>query len=188
MKQTLKLKEIVVIALLSVLIGVVFTTLDSIYKPLKTLAGPLGGDIINGLYLLSALLPMYIVRKPGSALIGSIFTGLVNLLMGSPYGIHIIVAALLQGVGVEIIVALRGYKKYSFLQMSLSGILAMLLVTARDYFVFGLSFYGSLLPAAIGIRILSAIIFGAGITIALSNGLKATGVLNGFKISSRSDW
>ncbi len=48
MKQTLKLKEIVVMAMLSALMGVVFMGLDSIYQPLTTIAGPLGGDIIYG--------------------------------------------------------------------------------------------------------------------------------------------
>lgn len=63
MKQTLKLKEIVVMAMLSVLMGVVFMGLDSVYQPLTTIAGPLGGDIIYGVYLISALLSMYIVRN-----------------------------------------------------------------------------------------------------------------------------
>ncbi len=112
MKQTLKLKEIVVMAMLSALMGVVFMGLDSVYQPLTTIAGPLGGDIIYGVYLISALLSMYIVRKPGAGIIGSLFTGLVNLLMGSPYGIHIIVASLLQGAGVEIAVAIKNIQNF----------------------------------------------------------------------------
>ncbi|MCS4525334.1 ECF transporter S component [Clostridium botulinum] len=40
MKQTLKLKEIVVMAMLSALMGVVFMGLDSVYQPLTTIAGP----------------------------------------------------------------------------------------------------------------------------------------------------
>ncbi|NFC99727.1 ABC transporter permease, partial [Clostridium botulinum] len=51
MKETLKLKEIVVMAMLSALMGVVFMGLDSVYQPLTTIAGPLGGDIIYGVYL-----------------------------------------------------------------------------------------------------------------------------------------
>lgn len=184
MNKKLKLKEIVVMALLSALIGVVFTFLDSIYQPLTTIAGPVGGDIIYGIYIISALISMYIIRKPGAGLIGSLFTGMVNLLMGSPYGIHIIVASLLQGVGVELGVAIFKYKKYSFIPMSIASILACLLVTLRDYFIFGFALYGKLMALMIMVRLLSAVILGAGFTIALLKGLKVTGVLNGFNINT----
>jgi len=187
MKQTLKLKEIVVMAMLSALMGVVFMGLDSIYQPLTTIAGPLGGDIIYGVYLISALLSMYIVRKPGAGIVGSLFTGLVNLLMGSPYGIHIIVASLLQGAGVEIAVATRKYSKFSYFQMSIASILAMILVTMRDYFIFGFQLYPKLIPIMLIIRVVSSIIFGAGLSIALGKALKSTGVLNDFKISKGSE-
>ncbi|MCW6078888.1 ECF transporter S component [Clostridium sporogenes] len=187
MKQTLKLKEIVVMAMLSALMGVVFMGLDSVYQPLTTIAGPLGGDIIYGVYLISALLSMYIVRKPGAGVLGALFTGLVNLLMGSPYGIHIIVASLLQGAGVEIVVAIRKYSKFSYFQMSIASILAMILVTMRDYFIFGFNLYPKLIPIMIIIRVVSSIIFGAGLSIALGKALKSTGVLNDFKISRGSE-
>ncbi|KEI89785.1 ABC transporter permease [Clostridium botulinum B2 433] len=187
MKQTLKLKEIVVMAMLSALMGVVFMGLDSVYQPLTTIAGPLGGDIIYGVYLISALLSMYIVRKPGAGVIESFFTGLVNLLMGSPYGIHIIVASFLQGAGVEIAVAIKKYSKFSYSQMSIASILAMILVTMRDYFIFGFQLYPKLIPIMLVIRVISSIIFGAGLSIALGKALKSTGVLNDFKISRGSE-
>ncbi|MFV3012881.1 ECF transporter S component [Clostridium botulinum] len=187
MKQTLKLKEIVVMAMLSALMGVVFMGLDSVYQPLTTIAGPLGGDIIYGVYLISALLSMYIVRKPSAGVIGSLFTGLVNLLMGSPYGIHIIVASFLQGAGVEIAVAIKKYSKFSYFQMSIASILAMILVTMRDYFIFGFQLYPKLIPIMLVIRVISSIIFGAGFSIALGKALKSTGVLNDFKISRGSE-
>ncbi|MDO7204786.1 ECF transporter S component [Paraclostridium bifermentans] len=57
--------------------------------------------MIGGIYFLSALLPAFIVRKPGAAITGSLFTGIMNLLLGSPYGIHIIVASALQGIAVK---------------------------------------------------------------------------------------
>lgn len=187
MNKKLKLKEIVVIAMISVLIGVVFTFLDSLYQPLQAIAGPLGGDIINGVYLLSALLPMFIIGKPGAALIGSLFVGVVNLLLGSPYGINIIVAAALQGIGVEVILAGYRYKHYGALQMCLAAVLASLMVTVRDYFVFGFQLYGSLVPIMIIVRVISAVIFGGLLTIALGKALEATGVLKGFNIKMRSE-
>jgi len=185
MENKVSLKEIVVLAMISVLMGVVFTGLDSIYEPLTALAGPFGGAIIYGIYLISALLSMYIVRKPGAGLIGSLFTGVVNLLMGSPYGIHIIVASALQGIGVEIPVFFGKYKKFNMLNMSIGAVLAMILVTIRDYFVFGFGLYGNLIPAIFLVRTISSIVFGAGLTIVIGKALLSTGVLNGFKIADK---
>ncbi|NLY77264.1 MAG: ECF transporter S component [Tissierellia bacterium] len=186
MNSRITLKEIVVLAMISALMGVVFTGIDSIYEPLTALAGPFGGAIIYGVYLISALIGMYIVRKPGAGLIGSLFTGVINLLMGSPYGIHIIVASTLQGLGVEIPMFLGKYKKFNLLQMSIGAVLAMILVTIRDYFVFGFGMYGSLMPAIFAVRTISSIVFGAGLTIVIGKALLSTGVLNGFKIAAKS--
>lgn len=184
----MKLKEIIVIAMLSALIGVVFTGLDSLYGPLQALAGPVGGDFIYGLYLVSALLGMYVVRKPGAGLMGSLFTGLVNLMMGSPYGIHIIVAALLQGAGVEIGMSLFKYKKFNFMSMGIAAVIAMICVTARDYFIFGFALYASLIPIMLVIRVASSLVFGAGLTMALGQAIKATGVVSGFNIGRKSEY
>lgn len=183
MENKLKLKEIVVIAMLSAILGVVFTGMDSLYQPIQNIFGPLGGDMIGGIYFVSALLPAFIVRKPGAAITGSLFTGIMNLLLGSPYGIHIIVASALQGIAVEIVLAIGGYKKYSIISMALAGMLATVFVTTRDYFVFGLDLYGNMMFIMIGIRLISAALLGGGLSIALGNGLKSTGVLNGFKIN-----
>ena len=184
MKNKLKLKEIVVAAMISVIMGVVFTFIDSMYQPIQALLGPLGGDSIGGLYYVSALLSIYIIRKPGSALMGSLFTGIVNLLLGSPYGIHIIIASALQGIGVEIVMAITRYKKYNFVTMALSSLLAALLVTCRDYFIFGLDLYAGMIPLMLLVRAVSAVILGAILSIGLGKPLNATGVLRGFAINS----
>lgn len=135
--KSIKLKEVVVIAMLSTLLAVVFTAMDGMYASLSALLGPLGGDFLRGIYLNSALIAIFIVRKPGTAIMGSLFTGIVNLLLGSPYGIHIIVAAFLQGLGIEMILALGKYKKYNFVIFSMAAISGIMLVTLRDYFIFG---------------------------------------------------
>ena len=187
MKETLKLKEVVVIAMISALLSVIFTMLDSIYQPLTAMLGELGGDLIGGLYYLSALIPIFIVRKPGTALMGSLFTGVMNLLLGSPYGINIIVAAILQGLGGEIIFAIGKYKKYSFINMALAGALATILVTVRDHFIFGFGLNADMIYIRIAARIVSAMILGGVFSTMIANTLKATGVLNGFKIESKKD-
>lgn len=185
MTKKIKLKEIVVVAMISAILGVAFTGLDSLYRPIQTILGPLGGDMIGGVYYLSALIPAFIIRKPGAALMGSLFTGVMNLLLGSPYGINIIVASTLQGVGVEAILAISKYKKYSFLNMALASVLAAVLVTLRDYFIFGFDLYAGMIPMMLGARVVSSIILGGTLAMSIGNCLKATGALSGFGISAK---
>lgn len=187
--EKMKLKEVVVLAMISVVMGIVFLGLDSLYKPLQAIAGPIGGSIVYGFYLVSAAVSMYIVRKPGAALAGSLFTGIVNLLLGSPYGINIIVASLLQGAGMEIAVfALGKYKKYNFFNISLGAVLGMILVTIRDYFIFGFSLYENIIPLMLFVRFISSIVLGAGFSIFISRGIAKTGVLSGFNIGIRKQY
>ncbi|MGL5379185.1 ECF transporter S component, partial [Clostridium sp.] len=100
----------------------------------------------------------------------------------SPYGIHIIVASVLQGIGVEIVMGISKYKNYSIINMALAGIVATIFVTARDYFVFGLELYANLMIIMIMVRLVSAAVLGGVLSVVIGNALKATGVLNGFKI------
>ena len=62
--------EIVIIAMLAAVIGVIFTLMDAAYMPLSAVLGPIFMELTFGKYLLSAALPMYIVRKPGFAVFG----------------------------------------------------------------------------------------------------------------------
>lgn len=63
----------------------------------------------------------------------------------------------------------------------------MILVTIRDYFVFGFGELGSMMPLIIVIRIFSSIILGAGLSIVIGNALTKTGALSGFEISKQQE-
>ena len=84
MGKKFKTKEIVVVAMISAVIGVIFTLLDWAYMPMSAVLGTVFMEITFGVYMLSAALPMYIVRKPGFAVFGALVAAGVNLLMGRP--------------------------------------------------------------------------------------------------------
>ena len=108
MGKKFKTKEIVVVAMISAVIGVIFTLLDWAYMPMSAVLGTVFMEITFGVYMLSAALPMYIVRKPGFAVFGALVAAGVNLLMGSPYGLQLVLAGFLEGLGVEIGYAILG--------------------------------------------------------------------------------
>lgn len=177
-----KTKEIVVVAMIAAVIGVLYTVMDYLYMPLYGLLGPIFMEITFGIYLLSAAVPAYIVRKPGFAIFGALVTAGVNLLLGSSYGIQVVLAGLLQAVGMEIGYYIGGNHKGNIANMAIGGVLASICVFARDYIVFGYSALS--VPVVIGtlaVRIVSAVVIGILLTKGITTGLVKTGVLKGFK-------
>ena len=173
-----KTRDWVVIAVVGAVIGALFTLMDSAYSPLESLLGPILISLTFGVYAMSALLPIYIIRKPGAALVGSLIGAVLNILTGSPYGIHIIVAGLLQGLGAEVGFAIGKYEKYSIFNFLLSGIFITIFVTLRDYFVFGLNqLTPDLLIATIVIRLASAAVIGFVLCWVLGKALKKVGLM-----------
>ncbi len=174
-------KEVVVIAMIGVAIGVFFTLMDFAYMPLSAMLGVVFMELTFGIYLLSASLSMYIVRRPGAAIFGALVTAGVNLLLGSPYGVQLVLAASLQALGVEIGYALCGAYQGNKMNIILASVLAALFVFSRDIVVFGTLSLG--LPTAgamLLVRLLSAVVINYALMRLIVLSLGKTGVLKGF--------
>jgi energy-coupling factor transport system substrate-specific component len=170
-------RDWILIAAVSAVIGVFFTFLDSLYSSLSNLLGP-AMDVTFGVYALSALLPLYLCRKPGSALAGSLFAAVINILTGSPYGIHIIIAGLLQGLGAEAGFCIGRYKRYGILQFVIASLFITLFVSLRDYFVFSLGQLPfPLLMLTLGLRILSVSLVSFLICLSVGAALRKAGLV-----------
>lgn len=181
MEMKWKTKEVVVIAMVSAVVGVIYTLMDYAYMPLSSLLGTVFMELTFGIYLLSAALPMYLVRKPGFAIYGALVTAGVNLLLGSPYGIQLVLAGVLQAIGIEIGYALFGKYKGNMANITIGAILGALFVLARDLIVFKTYTYGAgILAGIIVVRLLSAVIIGTILIKLISFALVKTGVMKGF--------
>ncbi|ACV21807.1 ECF transporter S component [Slackia heliotrinireducens] len=175
-----KTKEIVTVAMVGAVIGVLFTLMDFAYMPLSAVLGVVFMEITFGFYMLSPLVPMYIVRKPGAAVFGALVAALVNILLGSPYGIQLILANLLEGIAVEIGFFVVTKYKGTLANFAVSGILGALFVFARDFIVFyAMAFQSFMVPLLI-VRILSAIFIGYLLTKLIVMALNKTGVTKSF--------
>ncbi len=181
MQKKFTTKEVVIVAMVAAVIGVIYTLLDYAYMPLSAALGTVFMELTFGIYLLSASLPMYIVRKPGFAIFGGLVTAGVNLLLGSPYGLQLVLAGLLQAAGMEIAYAVGKYKG-SMPEMVIGSILSAVLVLCRDGFMWGSPWaYGtSIAIGVIVVRLLSATIIGIILVKIITAALVKTGVLKGF--------
>lgn len=181
MQKKFTTKEVVIVAMVAAVIGVVYTLLDYAYMPLSAVLGTVFMELTFGIYLLSASLPMYIVRKPGFAIFGGLVTAGVNLLLGSPYGLQLVLAGFRQAAGMEAAYAAGKYKG-SMKEMVIGAILSAVLVLCRDGFMWSTPWvYGTTIAiGVIAVRLLSATVIGIILVKVITAALVKTGVLKGF--------
>lgn len=178
-QSPVKTKEILIITTVAAVIGVLFTVMDWLYMPLSAVLGSVFMELTFGLYMLSAALPMYLVRKPGYAIYGALVAAGVNLLLGSPYGIQLVLAGLLEGIGVELGYLCFGRHRGNWANLVIGQVLGATLVLCRDAYFFGTPFsLGSVLATAqISVRVLSSVVIGILLIKGISFALHKAGIL-----------
>ena len=126
--------DIVVAAAIAVAFGVAFLA----WNALATLTVPAfaflppAQAILNGLWLLPAVLVGLIVRRPGAAFFGGFVSAAVSVALGSVYGGDALISGLVQGAGAELGFALGLYRRWNLPFAMLSGALAGLAATIHD--------------------------------------------------------
>lgn len=170
-------------AILAIVNGVAMTYLAMLNQLLTALGGPILTSITLGLYSISGVLAAYIIRKPGAALFTLTLAGVVQILSGNPNGLISITAAVTDGLGVELGFALFRYKRWDWLSVSVSGILAVPVWFVISSFWFGYYKWGmSILLLAFGVRCLSGIVTSGWLSKLIGDILVKTNLLKGFRI------
>jgi energy-coupling factor transport system substrate-specific component len=175
--------DIVVTAVLGVAFGVVFWAWNLAFGPLSAplaFLAPLVG-ILNGVYLMPAVVAGLLVRKPGAAVFASTLAAALSLLFGSPYGGIIIVYGLVQGIGGELGFLLTRYRSFGWGTAVLAGVTAGLSTAFMDNSLYysDLSFLGFKLPYTVFTVISSVLLAGVG-GLLLVRALARTGALSSF--------
>ena len=172
-----KLKEIILVAMICIVFGVVYlggVYLASFLSTLLTPVGlaPLANEIVFGVWFMAAILAAYILQKPGVCIVAEVLAALIEVLLGNMYGPMVIVAGIVQGAGGEIVFALGRYRKFNTKMLYLAA--AGCCVTSFLW-SFVRSGYGQLaVPLLIImflIRLVSTLIFSGLITKAIGDGL-----------------
>ncbi len=88
--------------------------------------------VLNGLWLLPAVLVGLIVQRPGAAFFGGFVAAAVSVVLGSVYGADALISGLVQGAGAELGFALGRYRRWNLPFAILSGALAGLAATIHD--------------------------------------------------------
>lgn len=179
-----KLRDIVVAAVLAVVSGAVYLGWDLLFKFVPSSVNPIVLALFNGLWWIAAGIVPYIVRRPGAALLAESVGGLVEFLLGSPYGIQAFTIGIAQGLGVELGFAIGGWKRYSLGWMLFSTAMGGIGNYIYSYFYYGVNDYtpGLQIGYVIATLISGAVLAGL-LSKLVGDALRRTGVLRNFAIA-----
>jgi energy-coupling factor transport system permease protein len=126
--------DIVVAAAVAVAFGVAFLAWNALAVATTPAFAffPPAQAVLNGLWLLPAVLVGLIVRRPGAAFFGGFVAAAVSVVLGSVYGVDALISGLVQGAGAELGFALGLYRRWNLPFAILSGALAGLAATFHD--------------------------------------------------------
>lgn len=183
-----KLKDVLMMGIISALFGVIYLGctyfggfLSGILTPMGLSA--LGYEPFYGIYFMAGAFGVYIMRKPGAGIISEMLAAIIECLLGNYFGPIIILSGLIQGIGIELLIALFRYKKFSYPVMIASSIICSILTLGYNLVVSGYSQIAvSVLILMLVVRIISAVIFSGILTKYICDRLAKAGVLRGYAI------
>ncbi len=178
-----KLKEIVVMSVLSVVFAIVYLAFLPVGKILVGFFGPIGYDLIFGIWFIVSIIAAYIIRKPGAAFLSETIAAAVEVLLGNAVGPMLLVSGMIQGLGAESAFAMTRYKRYDLFTLMLAGVMAAVFSFVWGYFLSGFAALSTGYVMAMFIaRIINGALISGVVGKALSDALAKTGVLSSFAL------
>lgn len=114
-------RDIVIVAVIAAITGVVNTGVGNIWYLANTSMGPLGGALLQGAFMWAYILAVWLIRKPGVALIVGVIESVTEILLGNAAGVGTLGWGISQGLAIEVVMAIGNYKHYGLLTAVLAG-------------------------------------------------------------------
>ncbi|WP_170007554.1 ECF transporter S component [Bacillus fonticola] len=180
---TWKLRELIVLSVLSVVCGVIYLLFFQVGNVLVGMFGLIGYDLIFGIWFLVSILAAYIIRKPGAAFLSETIAAFVEVLIGSSVGPSLIVAGMVQGLGAEMVFAATRYRVYTTAVLMLAGMGSSVTSFIYGYFISGFSALDpTLVTAMFSVRLISGALLAGLLGKWLSDSVAKTGALAQFAL------
>jgi energy-coupling factor transport system substrate-specific component len=177
------LREILIAAVLGAVFAVLYLGWVQVWLVAQAAFGPVNMDVVMGFWFVASIVAAAIIRKPGAAIATEVLAAAIEILLGSPAGIMLLVAAAIQGAGAEAVFAVTRWRRYSLITLILAGIGSAVFSFAYTWVLFG---YGALAPgllvAMFALRCLSGAVLGGLAGHLVTEALYKTGVLSGLAI------
>ena len=174
------LREILIVAVLGAAFGVLYLAWVQVWLIAQAIFGPVTMDVVMGFWFIVSIIAAKIIRKPGAALLSELLTAVVQILLGSPAGLLLLVTGLVQGAGAEAVFAATRWRNYRLPVLIAAGVGAAVFSFAYTWIRFD---YGALAPgllvAMFVLRCLSGALLGGLAGHLIAEALYRTGVLSG---------
>ncbi len=117
--------DMVTAAILGVACGLIFVVWNQIggagYAAIDALTPGFGG-LLAGIWYLGGVIGALVIRKPGAAIFVEVLAAAVSTAFGSQWAISTLYSGIVQGLGVELVVLLFAYRRFSLAVAMLGGI------------------------------------------------------------------
>ncbi|NKY98501.1 ECF transporter S component [Nocardiopsis alborubida] len=126
--------DIVVAAVIGVAVGVIFWLWYPFWEATTPLfvAFPPAQAVLYGVWLLPGVLGGLVIRRPGAALLTSIAAASVSALLGTGWGILVVLDGALQGILPELVFLAFGYRRWGMGVAVLAAAVAGISPAVRD--------------------------------------------------------
>ena len=177
------LRELLIVEVLGAVLGVVSLGWAQVWLLAPAIFGAVTMDVLMGFWFIVSIIAAAIIRKPGAALLSEFLAALIQVLLGSPAGLLLLVTGLVQGAGAEAVFAATRWRRYDLPVLMLAGAGAAVASFAYTWIRFD---YGALAPGLLvpmfSLRCLSGALLGGLLGHAVTEALHKTGVLSGLAI------
>lgn len=142
-----------------------------------TAAAPMVAVTVYGLWGMSALIPLALLRRAGTGIIGSTAAGIVTII--SPYGVFTVVMMVGWGVFMELPFLVTRYRLWGWKMFTVAGLITGLISCAMS--IASLNLFSMETSLVIGICIVQTLSFLACslLSLAIARGLARTGIAGG---------
>ncbi len=171
-------RDVVVTAVLGAAFGVVFWAWGNLVWPATAFLGPLQ-NLLYGPWLIPAVLGPLVVRRPGSGVFAEVVAASVSAILGSQWGVIVLLYGVVQGLAGEIPFLATRYRVFSWPVVVAAGVLASLAAWLLDwaFYYTGVAVSTQLLVGVL--MALSGVVIVAGGSLFLARALRDAGVLAG---------
>ena len=177
------LRETLIVAVLGAVFAVLYLGWVQLWLIAQAVFGAISMDVFMGFWFIASIVAAAIIRKPGVAFGAEVLAAAVQVLLGSPAGLLLIVTGMVQGAGAELVFALTRWRNYSLPVLMAAGIGAAVFSFVYTWIRFD---YAALAPGLIVVmfvvRCLSGALLGGLLGYYVVEALYRTGVLHGLKI------
>jgi len=171
-------RDIVILAVIAAIAGVINTGMGNVWYLANSSLGPLGGALLQGAFMWAYVLVVWLVRKPGAALLLGIIEASVEILLGNAAGVGTLGWGISQGLAIEVVMAMSNYSHYDIVTAICAGAAASQFGTIWTSVLFGWDpAYAKDVWMAIPINLISGAVFSGLIGYWLAKAIGKTGLV-----------